>query len=55
MVVMTSVYVAEINFPELLPMEKVEEVKVEDLERAARELMSFYEGKSRVLRIDFNG
>lgn len=54
MVVMTSIYVAEMNLPELLPMEEVEEVKTEDPERAARELMSWYEGKSRVLRIDWN-
>ena len=54
MVVMTSIYVEEVDPLELLPVDELEEAATEGLEHAARELMSYYEGKTRLMRFDSN-
>lgn len=48
MVVITSIFVAEVNSKEQLDEQVPVAERVNSLEEAARELISLYEGKNRV-------
>ena len=52
MLVITSVFVAEIESPETPQVTQSNEAGSNHLKDAKRELLSLYEGKNRVLPID---
>lgn len=54
MLIITTVYIAEANDPEAHQVEEGRSVRVTDLKESAREWVSIYEGKNRILPIDRN-
>ena len=52
MIIVTTIYCAELEIIQEPGTERVTEKNVADLKNASRNLLSVYQGKNRVLRLD---